>query len=256
MLNEQLKELLCKICSLETAGYPIIEMEKVIEVGEPAVVNIVNCLKRERGYPYLEDDIPLLVMLGEIRSPKAIDILLRYIKDYKNDITAEVASEALAKIGKPAIPALKEIVFQEPNEIIRLYAYAALGYLRLPEASEILITRLENDKRLMSIIAFFLSGYKNKVDAERIYKAYTGLEENVFNPDIEESIWACANKADRLLPTNENWRIRYKRMPHYSWSPAVTTLGIMRISYSAVRNNRKGLVNYVNNVASGAVEFK
>ena len=240
-MSKKIEELLQKICMRETAGYPVIEMEKVIASGEVAVADIISCLKRETGFPRPDDDLPLLVMLGEIRSPKAIEILIKYLRDVKNDITAEVACEGLAKIGGASIPALKEIVTAEKNEIIRLYAYAVLGYMRNPEAHEILVAQLDKDRKLTSVIAFALSKYKKKADAERIYGIYQELTENVFNPDIEESIWYCANPEHMPLSIDENWRVRYRRIPHYGWSPAISTLGVMRITYSAIRQNRKGL---------------
>jgi len=240
-MAEDMKELLQKICACETASYPVIEMEKVINLGEAAVPAIISCLKEEAGFPHPEDDLPLLVMLGEIRSPKAIDILIKYLRDVKNDITAEVACEGLAKIGIPAIPSLKEIVTAEKNDIIRLYAYAALGYIRNEEAHEILITQLEMDRKLASAIALALSRYKKKEDAERIYRIYQELTENIFNPDIEESIWFCVNPAPEILPIDKNWRVRYRRLPHHGWSPAINGLGIMAIAYKAIMTNREGL---------------
>lgn len=240
-MADNIKELLQKICSCETALYPVIEMEKVIDVGEEAVPAIISCLKREAGFPRPHDDLLLLVMLGEIRSPKANEILIKYLKDVKNDITAEVACEGLAKIGEPAIPALREIVTAEKNEIMRLYAYAALGYMRRPEAHEILIARLGIDRKLTCAIALALSRYNQKEDAEKIYKIYQELTENVFNPDIEESIWLCVNPDPDPVPVDENWRTRYRRIPHYSWAPNISQLSIMRIAYTAIRKNRKGL---------------
>ncbi len=242
-MTDDLKELLQKICTRKTASYPAIEMERVIGVGEAAVTDIISCLKRKAGFPRPDDDLPLLVMLGEIRSPKAIDILIKYLKDVRYDITAEVACEALAKIGKPAVPALRDIITTEQGEAIRLYAYAALGYMRNDEAHEILVTQLEIDKRLTCAIAFALSRYKKKEDAIIIYKVYQEITENIFNPDIEESIWFCVNPDIEPLPVDENWRVRYRRKPHYSYSPAISQLGIMRITYSAIRKNRNGLAN-------------
>jgi uncharacterized Zn finger protein (UPF0148 family) len=240
-MTDNINELLQKICTRETASYPVMEMEKVIGLGEVAVEDIISCLERKRGFPRPDDDLPLQVMLGEIRSPKAIDILIEYLKDSKYDITAEVACEGLAKIGSIAIPPLKEIVATEEGEAIRLYAYAALGYMRNDEAHNILINQLETDRRLTCAIA--LSRYKNREDVEKIYKVYRELPENVFNPDIEESIWFCVNPDHAPLPVDENWRVRYRRKPHYSYSPAISQLGIMRITYSAIRKNRNGLAN-------------
>ena len=242
-MTKDIKEILQKICTRETASYPVMEMEKVIGFGEAAVADIISCLNEEAGFPRPDDDLPLLVMLGEIRSPKAIDILIKYLKDIRYDITAEVACEALVKIGKTAIPALKDTITTEQGEVIRLYAYAALGYMRNDEAHEILVTQLETDRKLTCAIALALSRYKKKEDAEKIYKVYQELPENVFNPDIEESIWFCVNPDHEPLPVDENWRVRYRRKPHYSYSPAISQLGIMRITYSAIRKNRKGLAN-------------
>ncbi len=241
-MTEDIKILLQKICARETASYPVIEMEKVIDSGEAVVPGIISCLNKETGFPRPEDDLPLLVMLGEIRSPKAVDMLIKYLKVVKYNITAEVACEALAKIGISAIPALKEIVTAEKNDIMRIYAYAALGYMRNEEAHKILIDQLGIDRKLTCAIALALSMYKRKEDADKIYKIYQELTENVFNPDIEESIWFCVKSdPEPLLLVDGNWRVRYRRIPHYGWSPAVSALGIMAITYNDIMKGRGGL---------------
>ena len=253
-MTEDISGLLKKICIRETASYPVVEMEKVIGFGDAAVTDIISCLKRERDFPRPDDELPLLVMLGEIRSPKAVDILIEYLKDSRYDITAEVACEALAKIGSTAIPALKDIVINEQGKAPRLYAYAALGYMRNDEAHEVLLTQLNTDRRLACAIALALSRYKKKEDAERIYKVYRETSENVFNPDIEESIWFCVNPDYEPLPVDENWRVRYRRLPHYGYSPPVSQLGIMRIAYSAVRGNKMGLAKVRKSLKKLALE--
>ena len=88
-MTEDISGLLKKICIRETASYPVVEMEKVIGFGDAAVTDIISCLKRERDFPRPNDELPLLVMLGEIRSPEAVDILIEYLKDSRYDITLE-----------------------------------------------------------------------------------------------------------------------------------------------------------------------
>ena len=105
----EVETLIRKICELEV-GYPAIEMERLIEIGEPAVWPIIQVLDGVEGAPEPQDILPFLVILGEIRSSAARDILVKFMLDVEENIIADVACEALAKIGEPALKTLENII--------------------------------------------------------------------------------------------------------------------------------------------------
>ena len=80
----------------------MIEMERLIEIGEPAVWPIIQVLGGDKDAPEPPDVLPFLVILGEIRCSVANDLLTKFMLDVENDISANAACEALAKIGGPA----------------------------------------------------------------------------------------------------------------------------------------------------------
>ena len=120
--SNEVEALIRKISELEV-GYPVIEMERLIEIGEPAVWPIIQVLDKVEGAPEPQDILPFVVILGEIRSSAARDILIKFMLDVKENIIANVACEALAKIGEPALNTLEDIIQKNKNVLARLYAY-------------------------------------------------------------------------------------------------------------------------------------
>ncbi|MFH0795892.1 MAG: hypothetical protein V2A65_02405 [Candidatus Omnitrophota bacterium] len=167
----EVETLIREICALEVS-YPAIEMERLIEIGEPAVLPIIQVLDLVEGAPKPADELPFLVILGEIRSPAAVDILFRFMLDVENDILANIACEALAKIGEPALKLLEKIVTEDKNNLKRLYAYGALGYMKHPLSHKILCSQLTEDPELVNVIATALSEYGDRKDIEAIYSLY------------------------------------------------------------------------------------
>lgn len=233
----EVETLIRKICELEVS-YPVVEMERLIEIGRPAVLPIIQVLDLAEGAPEPEDVLPFLVILGEIRSPAAVDILIKFMLDVENDILANAACEALAKIGEPALKLLENIVRENKNSLARIYAYGALGYMKHPLAHEVLRSRLTKDPELVNVIVTALSEYGDRKDIEAIYSLYRSQPEDTFNPDMEEAVHLIANPA-KLEPTpvEKNWRTRYRR-PSYGSGHLLSPLQVAAIVHMELLKNR------------------
>ncbi|MFH0796056.1 MAG: SEC-C metal-binding domain-containing protein [Candidatus Omnitrophota bacterium] len=223
----EVETLIRKICELEVS-YPVVEMDRLIEIGRPAVLPIIQVLDLVEDAPKPEDVLPFLVILGEIRSPAAVDILIKFMLDVENDILANAACEALEKI-----------VTENKNSLARLYAYGALGYMKHPLAHEVLRSQLTEDPELVNVIVTALSEYGDRKDIEAIYSLYRHQSEDAFNPDMEEAIYLIANPS-KLEPTpaEENWRIRYRRLPACGDVPRLSALQIAAIIHQDFLKNR------------------
>jgi len=70
---------------------------------------------------YLQHDLLELLGTMQTRNPESIQVLLRYLKDIESYV-ADVVIEALARIGEPAVPALKAEFprIEEPYKQIRV----------------------------------------------------------------------------------------------------------------------------------------
>ncbi|PIZ15363.1 hypothetical protein COY51_05460 [Candidatus Desantisbacteria bacterium CG_4_10_14_0_8_um_filter_39_17] len=236
--EEEIDMLIRKIWSLEV-GYPLIEMEKLVKIGYPAVEPILRILSQADGV--LEfDPLPFLVILGEIGSPEAIDVLIKFMLDVENDVLANVACESIAKVHKHklVIDALQRII-KEGNKSQRILAYGALGYMKIPEAHQILLPQLKNDLELVDVIALCLSEYYEKDDIEKIYEVYKNLPDNTFNLDIEESIYTISHPENReKSPVEKNWRTRYRRLASYGDMPELSVLSIAFIVHKNFEKNK------------------
>ena len=234
----EVETLIRKISELEVS-YPVIEMERLIEIGEPAVWPIIQVLDKVEGAPEPQDILPFVVILGEIRSPAARDILVKFMLDVKENIIADVACEALAKIGEPALKALENIIRENKNALARLYAYGALGYMKHPLAHKILRLQLSRDPELVHVIATSLSEYGDRADMEALYSVYRSRPDGVFNADMEDAIYLVANPA-KLGPTpvEKNWQTRYRRLPAYTDAPSISALQIAAILYQEFSGNK------------------
>ena len=87
-------------------------MEQILDFGEAAVPPLLSALDRWKDDDE-RDPLPLLVLLGEIGHPDAVEPLADCLGGLDLDVLSVAAAEALAKIGSPAVPALLRIAREE-----------------------------------------------------------------------------------------------------------------------------------------------
>ncbi|HEY7321829.1 MAG TPA: HEAT repeat domain-containing protein [Candidatus Binatia bacterium] len=132
-------------------GMPVRAMERVLTMGESAVPSLIEALERWRG-DESRDLLWPVVLLGEIRSPFAVQPLSDQAQRVDEEELAQAAAEALAKIGVPSLPALGQLA-TTPDPRVRIYAYAALGGIRHDQAFSMLVNALIQDPNLGDVLA-------------------------------------------------------------------------------------------------------
>ncbi len=148
--NYSLDDLI-EVITTWPVGMPVRAMERVLAVGEAAVPALSQALERWRS----DDSRDLLwpaVLLGELRSSSAIQPLVVQTQRTGEDESALAAAEGLVKVGGASLPALRQLAAAS-DPIVRIYAYAALGWLPDDEAFSILTDALPRDRELGDVLA-------------------------------------------------------------------------------------------------------
>ncbi|MCA9455918.1 MAG: HEAT repeat domain-containing protein [Nitrospiraceae bacterium] len=168
LVEEQVKdEIDIQIDLLNDSDW-VVRREAVITLGEMGdercVEPLVRCL-RDGDWQVRDAAVEAIAMIG---SP-AVDLLLRYIRDYDarksvikalgkindervldplismlhNDEFKDDATWALAELGQPAVGRLLECL-KNPDEVIRKQAILALGEIKDASCVDLLIERLQD----------------------------------------------------------------------------------------------------------------
>ncbi|MBI3014900.1 MAG: HEAT repeat domain-containing protein [Candidatus Tectomicrobia bacterium] len=191
-------------------GMPVRAMEQVLAMGEPAVPALIEALARFQD----DQERDLLwpaVLLGELRHPSAVAPLIAQMRRTDLDSLALAATEALAKIGAPAVPALIEVA-TAPDPLLRLYAYGGLGWIRDDRAYAALLDALGRDRDLGEVLALALSDQGRPEAIPCLYEAYRACEpwqRIEFEDVLRELHWG---RSETPIWTRD-WRLRYRILP-------------------------------------------
>jgi hypothetical protein len=191
-------------------GMPVRAMERVLVMGESTVPSLIEVLERW-GNDQSRDLLWPVVLLGEIRSPIAVQPLIDQVQRTNEEELARAAAEGLAKIGVPSLPALSQLA-TAPDPAVRIYVYAALGAIRHDQAFSILVDALTQDPNLGDVLAQALYDQGKTKAIPFLYKAYCNCESwqriefedairGLHFGDIDPPLWG------------KNWRVRYRRDP-------------------------------------------
>jgi hypothetical protein len=196
--------------TLTPYGMPVRLMEAVLERGSGVTAALAEALDRWRDDEE-HDALWLVVLLGEIGDPDAVAPLIRQLHRTDLGMLAEAAVEGLARIGAPAVPALRELAMTgEPVQ--RLYAYAALGWIEDDTAFETLVEGLGRDRELTDVLATALGHHARAEAIPALFAVYEECEP-WQRPYLEDAIRASHHRRppERLLSLD--WRLRYRRRP-------------------------------------------
>jgi hypothetical protein len=204
-------ELLDQIVLCET-GMPVRAMERVLAHDADAVPAIVQALEFWDGDAEA-DTLWLIVLLGETRSPLAVPALIGQLRRTEADVLAHAAIEALAKIGAPAVPALRDVVASGDADQ-RLCAYAALGWIDADDAYRILEEALVRDLELADVLGIAITQHAGRASAEAVFTAYRSVEP-WQRASMEEAVRAAHRQTPPKAAWWSDWRLRYRRRPDY-----------------------------------------
>lgn len=188
-----------------SSGVPVRLMQRVLALGESALPAIVDRIPNEDD----EEREPLwyLALLAELRAPAAVPALIDRLDSVKDVLLRVVAAEGLAKIGAPAIPALREITAHGREET-RLFAYGALGWIRDEAAFATLVDAVQHDAPLAHVAATALVDHFRPEVVPALYAAYQRCQ-SWQRTDIAGAIHDLHWGIHQAQPISMDWRLRY-----------------------------------------------
>jgi len=127
------------------------------------------------------------------------------------DYLAVATAEALAKIGTSALSALIEAV-KSPEPRVRIYGYAALGWINDSRSYQVLVEAVRQDSELADIAATALTDHDNPSTESRLYEAYQRCPP-AQRFSFEDAIYDLHWKHRPLAFLNMDWRLRYRSDP-------------------------------------------
>jgi hypothetical protein len=201
---------LVEVITAWPVGMPVRAMEQVLARGESAVPALSAALERWRA----DEERDLLwpiVLLGETRTPSAISVLVDQVQRTEEEELAQAASEGLAKIGAASIPAILQIA-DSLDAVIRLHAYAALGWIADERCFATLVNGLRRDLELGDALAQALCDHGRREAIAHLYDAYQACA-SWQRIEFENAIRDLHFGLQEPFLWTRNWRARYRREP-------------------------------------------
>ncbi len=210
---------------------PRLEMEECLRRGAEIVAACVALLRGEGVAAGLTDPVWAIVVLGELRDPRAIDVLTTYLATDEDGGAAVAAAEALGRIGARALPALDATIATGPATA-RLYAYGALGMIHTDDAYQRLVAALARDTELADVIARALVEHRRREAIDLLHHAGGTIPTpRWMQVQFEAAIVALLHGTAYSDPLDRDWRVRYRRLPGLDWSFPLSWLGIAALTH-------------------------
>jgi hypothetical protein len=191
------------------------EMEELLRRGGSVLPALTSLLDGERRPGGAQNPLWIIVMLGELRRPAAIAALGRFLACDDGEL-ATAASEALGKIGTSAVPFLARAA-THGEEMERLHAYGALGMIHTEEAYRVLSQALLRDDEFGDVIARALAQHGRRDAIEPLHLSSARAPRRMRR-EFECAIFSLVHGAPTPEPFEQDWRLRYRRVPRLGWS--------------------------------------
>jgi len=224
-MAESIEDLIGRIVNWPY-GMPVRAMEEVRARGEAAIPALTDALVRGRD----DEDSDLLwpvVLLGEIGHPGAVAPLVEAMRHPDQEYLALAAVEALAKIGVDSVPALIEAV-GAADPLVRLHAYAGLGWIADERCFRTLADALVGDRALGDVVAQALARQGRREAIPLLYASYRECEP-WQRAEFEDALWSLhhGHLPDPLW--REDWRLRYRRLAELQGGIELDWLGVCAV---------------------------
>jgi len=225
---------------------PVRAMEGIVERGEDAVAPVVAALgegepgpEPPTGREGPSGELRLVVLLGLLGDARGTEPLVRRLRRTDDEVLQVTAAEALGRIGRPALPALMDVL-EDGDELERLPAYGALGWMREEEAFQRLLEALERDEELTDVVASALADQRREEAVEPLHRALRRCRP-WQRPEVEDAIRELARGEVHSTPLEGDWRLRYRPRPEYGGMFEVSPLWIASLArrMSDIREARK-----------------
>ena len=188
-------------------GMPVRAMEQVLAMGAPAIPRLADALAGWRS----DDDkgsaaIWVTVVLGEMRHPDALPVLIEELKRSEFSVVTEMAAHGLAKLGAAAVPPLIELA-RTGTERERLAAYLALGPIRDERVHAALIDALGRETHLADVVALALAD-QGRAEAMPAIDAAYRRGEPWQRMEFERALERLHDGIIRGAGARPDWRLR------------------------------------------------
>lgn len=211
-------------------GIPVKDMESLICLGAEALTQVMRFvdtgLQEKRATRQL---LWPVVVLGEIKDPRALPTLLRALKMAHGYEVPVAAAEAIGKMGYQGFNAVCDLLATSPEPKSRILLYAALAETGLEEAWDFLEEALDMDLELDFVVARALAQSNDSRFLEVIYRVYLEAEPWKRAAFEETLIGIMTGRPPWSLPYKD-WRLRYRPQPrqdlkvHRSWPDVLLML--------------------------------
>jgi len=211
-------------------GIPVRDMESLIELGEEALTKVIEFVERglEEAKPK-RDLLWPIVVLGEMKDPRAIPTLTRALQRGCGYEVPVAAAEAMGKMGLDGFNAICDLLANDPEPRVRILLYGALAETGLQEAWDYLEEALDVDLELDFVIARALAQSNDPRYLDVIYRVYLQAEPWKRAAFEETLVGIMTGRHPWSLPYKD-WRLRYRPQPrqdlkvHRSWPDVLLML--------------------------------
>ncbi len=225
--DTSLPELLDRI-TYYPYGMPVRLMERVLVHGAAAIPALRDALVHWQD-DNERDLLWIVVLLGQSRDAEAVPPLIQQMRRTEGDILAQAAAEGLANIGTAAVPALLDVA-RTGGVGERIYAYAALGWIRDDRAYDALVSALGRDRELGDVIALALADQGRPEAIPPLHEAYTKAPP-WQRTELEVALRILHGGPAPARPSAGDWRLRYRRLPQLENSIDPDWVGIAAIAH-------------------------
>jgi len=191
------------------------EMEELLRRGDESVRALTTFLRERAAGRTTGDPLWAIVVLGEFRRPESIDAIGRFLGSDEVSL-ATAASEALGKIGIPALPLLAPAA-EHGEQSERIHAYGALAMIHSDDAYLFLLQALFRDQELSDVVARALADHGRRDAIEPLHLSST-RSPAWMRREIESAIVHLVHGDPATDPAERDWRVRYRRLPGLGWA--------------------------------------
>jgi hypothetical protein len=212
--------------SRDVLSLPVRPIERLVALGSAVLAPLVEEVASPlaEGYDAAIGRYWLVIALGELRDPAAVPALVAAIRGSGEESVGIgfAAADALAKIGGPAIPALRELA-AAGSRWERLWAYFAASEIRAEETYRWLVEALARDEEMLDVVALAIAEHRRAEAIELLAGARERAEPSK-RPEIDDAILAL-HRGERVSELSEDWRLRYR------WNPG---FGVVPLHWSTI----------------------
>jgi hypothetical protein len=196
------------------AAMPRPEMEELLRRGDGSVRALTAYLRERAARRTTGDPLWAIVVLGELRRPEGIEAIGPFLGGDEVSV-ATAASEALGKIGVPALPLLLRAA-EHGEESERIHAYGALATIHVDDAYLFLLHALFRDPELRDVVAHALAVHGRRDAIEPLHLS-SRRSPAWMRREIESAIVQLVHGTPVADPVEREWRVRYRRLPGLGW---------------------------------------